>query len=214
MLLISQRCVFHSPLDVASCMQMEVGCLLPLLMWPGGFLHTLLTDCPPISLPISPIPTFLHHTNERSPILYSIAGLRIAIINNFKFIESDPQMGLNSLPVAFGINGAKWISTGLVTLTQLGVAAYLYSIGESMYAAIILGLILSKVYFQAMLLLPYPVANDVKYQASSQPFFIFRILAMALCLGHHDFLACSVLQEPRSNQGPKCYSSNYYLPIT
>jgi hypothetical protein len=24
----------------------------------------------------------------------------------------------------------------------------------------------------------------------------------------------SVLQEPRSNQGPRCYSSNYYLPIT
>jgi hypothetical protein len=26
--------------------------------------------------------------------------------------------------------------------------------------------------------------------------------------------ACSVLQEPQSNQGPRCYSSNYYLPIT
>jgi chlorophyll synthase len=159
------------------------------LTWPSGFSHTLLADCPPISLPTSPIPTFLHHSNERSPILYSIAGLGIAIVNDFKSVEGDRQMGLNSLPVAFGIDGAKWISAGSVTLTQLGVAAYLHSIGESAYAAIILGLILPQVYFQATLLLPDPVANDVKYQASSQPFFVFGILATALCLGHHDFSA-------------------------
>jgi hypothetical protein len=126
---------------------------------------------------------------KRSPILYSIAGLGIAIVNDFKSVEGDRQMGLNSLPVAFGIDGAKWICAGSVTLTQLGVAAYLYSIGESTYAAIILGLILPQVYFQATLLLPDPVGNDVKYQASSQPFFVFGILATALCLGHHDFSA-------------------------
>jgi chlorophyll synthase len=159
------------------------------LTQPSGFSHTLLAERPPISLPISPIPTFLHHANECSPILYSIAGLGIAIVNDFKSVEGDSQMGLNSLPVAFGIDGAKWICAGSVTLTQLGVAAYLYSIGESTYAAIILGLILPQVYFQATLLLPDPVANDVKYQASSQPFFVFGILATALCLGHHDFSA-------------------------
>jgi len=69
------------------------------------------------------------------------------------------------------------------------VAAYLQSIGESTYAAILLGLLLPQVYFQATLLLPDPVANDVKYQAQSQPFFVFGILATALCLGHHDFSA-------------------------
>lgn len=123
------------------------------------------------------------------PILYSIAGLGIAIVNDFKSVEGDRQLGLNSLPVAFGIDGAKWICAGSVTLTQLGVAAYLQSIGETTYAAILLGLLLPQVYFQATLLLPDPVANDVKYQAQSQPFFVFGILATALCLGHHDFSA-------------------------
>ncbi len=47
------------------------------------FAHTP-CQLPPISLPIPPIPTFLHHSNEHSPILYSIAGLGIAIINKFK----------------------------------------------------------------------------------------------------------------------------------
>jgi chlorophyll/bacteriochlorophyll a synthase len=96
-------------------------------------------------------------------------------------------MGLQSLPVAFGVDTAKWICAGSVTLTQLGVAAYLYSIQEPVYASILLGLILPQIYFQATLLLPDPIENDVKYQASAQPFLVFGILATALCVGHHDF---------------------------
>jgi hypothetical protein len=33
--------------------------------------------------------------------------------------------------------------------------------------------------------LPDPVANDVKYQASAQPFLVFGILDTALAVGHH-----------------------------
>merc|ERR1712127_677079 len=86
------------------------------------------------------------------PILYSIAGLGIAIVNDFESIEGDRAMGLESLPVAFGVDGAKWICAGSLTATQLGIAGYLYSIGESTYAAILLALILPQVYFQATLL--------------------------------------------------------------
>eukprot|EP00977_Amphora_coffeiformis_P006491 scaffold1395_cov152-Amphora_coffeaeformis.AAC.8 len=121
------------------------------------------------------------------PILYSIAGLGIAIVNDFKSIEGDRELGLQSLPVAFGVDTAKYICAGSVTLTQLGVAAYLASLGETTYAAILLALILPQVYFQATLLLPDPIENDVKYQASAQPFLVFGILATALCIGHHDF---------------------------
>jgi chlorophyll synthase len=121
------------------------------------------------------------------PILYSIAGLGIAIVNDFKSIEGDRAMGLQSLPVAFGVDGAKWICAGSVSVTQLGVAAYLYSIGETNYALLLLGLILPQIYFQATLLLPDPIENDVKYQASAQPFLVFGILATCLCLGHHEW---------------------------
>lgn len=98
-------------------------------------------------------------------------------------------MGLQSLPVAFGVDGAKYICAGSVSITQLGVAAYLYSLGETTYALILLGLILPQIYFQLTLLLPDPIENDVKYQASSQPFLVFGILATCLCLGNHDFSA-------------------------
>lgn len=121
------------------------------------------------------------------PILYSIAGLGIAVVNDFKSIEGDRELGLQSLPVAFGVEKAKWISALSVSVTQLGVAAYLYSIGESTYAAVLLGLIIPQIFFQATLLLPDPIENDVKYQASSQPFLVFGILCTALAVGHHDW---------------------------
>ena len=34
-------------------------------------------------------------------VLYSFAGLGIAIVNDFKSIEGDRALGMNSLPVAF-----------------------------------------------------------------------------------------------------------------
>jgi hypothetical protein len=53
----------------------------------------------------------------------------------------------------------------------LGIAAYLFSIGETTYGLILMGLILPQMHFQATLLLPDPIQNDVKYQAQSQPFW-------------------------------------------
>jgi len=77
--------------------------------------------------------------------LYSIAGLGIAIVNDFKSVEGGREMDINSLPVAFGVDGAKYICGGSLTLMQLGVAAYLYAIGEPTYAVSLLALILTQI---------------------------------------------------------------------
>jgi len=119
-------------------------------------------------------------------ILYSIAGLGIAIVNDFKSIEGDRELGMNSLPVAFGIDTAKWICVGSIDATQLGVAAYLYAIGEPVYAAILFALVLPQMFSQVSFIQD-PVANDVKYQAAAQPFLVFGILDTALAVGHHSF---------------------------
>ena len=94
-------------------------------------------------------------------------------------------LGLQSLPVAFGIEKAKYLTVGCIDLTQLAVAAYLFYIGETTYALVLLGLIAPQVYLQLNLFLPDPVANDVKYQASAQPFLVFAILDTALAVGNH-----------------------------
>lgn len=125
-------------------------------------------------------------------VLYSIAGLGIAIVNDFKSIEGDRAMGLNSLPVAFGVEGAKWICVSTIDVTQLGIAAYLaFGLNEPVYAAVLVGLVLPQIYAQIKYFLPDPVANDVKYQASAQPFLVFGLLCTGLAIGHHN----SVLAE-------------------
>lgn len=119
-------------------------------------------------------------------VLYSLAGLGIAIVNDFKSIEGDRKLGMNSLPVAFGVDVAKYICVGTIDATQLGVAAYLYSIGETRYALILLGLILPQMAAQVEFVKD-PIKNDVAYQGKAQPFLVFGILCTALAVGHHTF---------------------------
>ncbi|GMH39773.1 hypothetical protein BSKO_07671 [Bryopsis sp. KO-2023] len=123
-------------------------------------------------------------------ILYSIAGLGIAIVNDFKSIEGDRAMGLQSLPVAFGVDTAKWICVGSIDITQICVAAYLFfGLHENTEALILTGLIIPQIFFQATLFLPDPIKNDVAYQARSQPFLVFGLLTTAFAFGHQNMMA-------------------------
>lgn len=98
-------------------------------------------------------------------------------------------MGLNSLPVAFGIDTAKWICVGSIDVTQLCVAAYLFfGLHENINALILLGLIIPQMYFQATLFLPDPIKNDVAYQARAQPFLVFGLLTTAFAFGHQNMM--------------------------
>ncbi|AFY35584.1 chlorophyll synthase ChlG [Calothrix sp. PCC 7507] len=117
-------------------------------------------------------------------LFYSLAGLGIAIVNDFKSVEGDRQLGLQSLPVMFGITTAAWICVVMIDLFQGLVAAYLVSIHENLYAAILVLLILPQITFQDMYFLRDPLKNDVKYQASAQPFLVLGMLVTGLALGH------------------------------
>ncbi|BFG36442.1 hypothetical protein CerSpe_227160 [Prunus speciosa] len=117
-------------------------------------------------------------------LLYSIAGLGIAIVNDFKSVEGDRAMGLQSLPVAFGSETAKWICVGAIDITQLSVAGYLLGAGKPYYALALVALIAPQVFFQFKYFLKDPVKYDVKYQASAQPFLVLGLLVTALAMSH------------------------------
>ncbi|MCY7392956.1 MAG: chlorophyll synthase ChlG [Leptolyngbyaceae cyanobacterium CAN_BIN12] len=117
-------------------------------------------------------------------LFYSLAGLGIAIVNDFKSVEGDRQLGLNSLPVMFGIETAAWICVLMIDLFQAGIAVYLIYIHQNLYAAILLLLIIPQITFQDMYFLRNPLENDVKYQASAQPFLVLGMLVAAIALGH------------------------------
>jgi len=117
-------------------------------------------------------------------LFYSLAGLGIAIVNDFKSVEGDRQLGLKSLPVMFGITTAAWICVLMIDVFQAGIAAYLIHIHQNLYAAILILLIIPQITFQDMYFLRNPLENDVKYQASAQPFLVLGMLVAALALGH------------------------------
>jgi chlorophyll synthase len=77
-------------------------------------------------------------------LFYSLAGLGIAVVNDFKSVEGDRQLGLKSLPVMFGIGAAAWICVLMIDVFQAGIAGYLISIHQNLYAAILLLLIIPK----------------------------------------------------------------------
>jgi hypothetical protein len=78
-------------------------------------------------------------------LAYSIAGLGIAIVNDFKSIEGDKALGLKSLPVVYGVDTAKWICVSTIDGFQLLIAAYLWAIDSKGYAAVLLLLIIPQV---------------------------------------------------------------------
>jgi chlorophyll/bacteriochlorophyll a synthase len=117
-------------------------------------------------------------------LIYSMAGLGIAIVNDFKSVEGDRSLGLQSLPVMFGIDKAAWICVVMIDVFQLGIAAYLVSIGQNLSAVLLVLMVIPQITFQDMYFLRDPLNNDVKYQASAQPFLVIGMLITALALGH------------------------------
>lgn len=117
-------------------------------------------------------------------LFYSLAGLGIAVVNDFKSVEGDEQLGLKSLPVMFGVQTAAWICVVMIDVFQAGVAAYLISIHQNLYATLLLLLVIPQITFQDLYFLRNPLENDVKYQASAQPFLVLGMLVTGLALGH------------------------------
>ena len=117
-------------------------------------------------------------------LFYSLAGLGIAVVNDFKSVEGDRQLGLQSLPVMLGIGAAAWICVLMIDIFQVGIAGYLIGIHQNLYAAILMLLIIPQITFQDMYFLRDPLKNDVKYQASAQPFLVLGMLVAGLAIGH------------------------------
>ena len=123
-------------------------------------------------------------TTSLLTLAYSLAGLGIAVVNDFKSVEGDRALGLQSLPVAFGIGPASWISAGMIDIFQLLMVAVLIAIGQHFAAVLLILLIVPQITFQDIWLLSDPVKFDVKYQASAQPFLVLGMLVTALAIGH------------------------------
>ena len=95
---------------------------------------------------------------------------------------------MNSLPVVFGIRNASFISAGMINIFQLAMVGVLIIIGQHLASVILVLLIVPQITFQDIWLLRDPLAFDVKYQASAQPFLILGMLVTAIAIGHSSLI--------------------------
>ena len=127
-------------------------------------------------------------TTSLLTLAYSLSGLGIAVINDFKSVEGDKSLGLESLPVVFGIKNASRISAAMIDIFQIAMVFVLIAIGQHFASVILVLLIIPQITFQDIWLLRDPLSFDVKYQASAQPFLILGMLVTAIAIGHSSLI--------------------------
>ena len=163
----------------------------PLKLKQNGWLGNYALGASYIALPWWAGQALFGHLTWTTALLtlaYSLSGLGIAVINDFKSVEGDKSLGLESLPVVFGIKNASRISAAMIDIFQLAMVFVLIAIGQHFASVILVLLIIPQITFQDIWLLRDPLSFDVKYQASAQPFLILGMLVTAIAIGHSSLI--------------------------
>ena len=113
--------------------------------------------------------------------LYSLGAHGIMTLNDFKAIEGDRIMGVRSLPVQLGADGAARVACLTMALPQVVVLALLFAWGRPWKAAIVVALLAG----QAVLMrrfLAKPVERALFYSGFGVPLFVLGMLASAFAV--------------------------------
>ena len=123
----------------------------PLKLKQNGWLGNYALGASYIALPWWAGQALFGHLTWATALLtlaYSLSGLGIAVINDFKSIEGDKSLGLESLPVVFGLKNASRISAGMIDIFQLAMVIVLIAIGQHFASVILVLLIIPQITFQ------------------------------------------------------------------
>ena len=113
--------------------------------------------------------------------LYSLGAHGIMTLNDFKAIEGDRIMGVRSLPVQLGADGAARVACLTMALPQVAVIALLLAWGRPLHA----GFIVSLLGGQAIMMqrfLAAPIKRALWYSGVGVPLFVFGMLASAFAV--------------------------------
>ena len=114
-------------------------------------------------------------------LLYSIGAHGIMTLNDFKAIEGDQRMGVRSLPVQLGADGAALTACTLMLLPQVLVAAFLIKWGVRWQHHAVIGLVIA----QALLMwrfLADPIKRATWYSALGVNFYVAGMLISAFAV--------------------------------
>ena len=113
--------------------------------------------------------------------LYSIGAYGIMVLNDFKAIEGDRQMGVKSLPATFGAEGAAMIANVTMAAPQLVVVALLAGWGQPLHAGIIAVSLMVQLGLMARLMRD-PKGLAPWYNATGVTLYVLGMLASAFAV--------------------------------
>lgn len=114
-------------------------------------------------------------------ITYSIGAHGIMTLNDFKSIEGDQEMGVRSLPVQLGPNGAARLACIVMGVPQMAVILMLIMIGKPVHAAVITALLGAQVWLMRPLLAD-PRGKAVWYSSTGVTLYVLGMLVSALAI--------------------------------
>ncbi|NTV06721.1 MAG: chlorophyll synthase ChlG [Chlorobiaceae bacterium] len=113
--------------------------------------------------------------------LFTLSSTGTMTINDFKSIEGDRQVGIRTLPVAFGETKAAKIAAVLINAGQIMASGYMFMIGQPAYGVIVGALVIPQFLLQFPLV-KSPGTMDVKYNAIAQNFLVAGMLVCAFAI--------------------------------
>ena len=114
-------------------------------------------------------------------ILYSIGAHGIMTLNDFKSIEGDTRMGVQSLPVQLGAENAAKLACVFMTIPQLVVIGLLLAWNSPVYAIAVAGVVAAQLALMPRLLAA-PKERAPWYNATGVSLFVSGMLVTAFAL--------------------------------
>ena len=114
--------------------------------------------------------------------LYAVGAHGIMTLNDFKAVEGDRAMGIRSLPVTLGADGAARLACVVMAVPQIAIIVLLAHWGLRWYAAGI-GLALVGQFALMRRLLRDPRGQAPRYNATGTTLYVFGMLGAAFGLG-------------------------------
>ena len=114
-------------------------------------------------------------------LLYSVGAHGIMTLNDFKSIEGDRRMGIGSLPVRLGVDGAARVAAALMIAPQFAVLLLLLQWGATVHAGALAVLIAWQAWLMRRFLAD-PQARALWYSARGVSLYVSGMLISAFAL--------------------------------
>jgi chlorophyll/bacteriochlorophyll a synthase len=113
---------------------------------------------------------------------FSLGTHGIMTINDFKSIEGDRKVGIDTIPALYGANWAAWMVIITMSIAQLFVAISLVNVGLWWAAVVVSVLLLLQIPLQRRFLQD-PIDGAIRFSASASGLFVLGMLFAAIAVG-------------------------------